>query len=219
MRHCPDCKVDFTGDLTRCPLCGQLLSGETTSSPFPSIRLQHKSHRVRILLGILTLFFLFLILTLGFIFHSSPGLILAGVLVVAINYLFVHTILAHSPDFIRAIQRYIIVLVLMAFLGWLGLGVDLFPSFVIPITCLIGSTFDLVLLEIFRSRLISDYAKYVFLAVVIGFLPLIIVFTRAANYLALSYLSIFASLVLLFVLLISWRKEILSELHRLFNLS
>lgn len=219
MKHCPECEVDFTGDLTLCPLCGHTLSGEVTPSPFPTILLKQKSHHVRIALGVITLLLLGVIVVSGIILSASPWLVLAGVLAIAINYLFVHTILSHNPDFIRGIQRYLIVLVLMAFLGWLGFRTEVFPAFVIPLTCLMGSTFDLVSLTVFGGKLISEYGKYVFLAVVIGFLPLIIIISQATPLLALNYLSIFVSLVLLFVLLVSWRKEIASELHRLFNLS
>lgn len=219
MKHCPDCSVDFTGNLNLCPLCGHPLSGQKESGPFPIIFLQQKSHRVRILLGILTIFLLGGVVVLGLVFNASPWLVLAGVLVIAINYLFVHTILAHAPDFIRVLQRYFIVVVLMAFLGWLGFRDNVFPEAIIPLACLTGSTFDLIMLVVFRNKLISDYAKYVFLAVVIGFLPLIIILTHATKLVGLSYLSVFVSLVLLLVLLLSWRKEIASELHRLFNLS
>lgn len=219
MKHCPECEVDFTGALNLCPLCGHALTGDEKPSPFPIILLQQKSHRVRILLGIITMALLGLVVILGIVFTASPWLVLAGVLAIAVNYLFVHTILSHSPDFIRSLQRYIIIVVLMAFLGWLGFETELFPAAIVPLTCLIGSTFDLVMLSVFGTKLISDYAKYVFLAVIIGLLPLIIILTRITQVLALSYLSVFVSLILLFVLLISWRKEIASELHRLFNLS
>lgn len=35
MRYCPSCRIDFTGVLDRCPLCGSKLEGTPEGMIFP----------------------------------------------------------------------------------------------------------------------------------------------------------------------------------------
>ncbi|MEC4272862.1 hypothetical protein VJ923_06790 [Adlercreutzia sp. R25] len=58
MRHCDRCNLDYTGELTRCALCGAPLHGEAAPSPFPVAawhRFRRTVHRALILVALAAL--------------------------------------------------------------------------------------------------------------------------------------------------------------------
>ena len=48
MKHCDACNVDFTGDMTRCPLCQNELRGEASPAAFPAQQIYLRPRRLAV---------------------------------------------------------------------------------------------------------------------------------------------------------------------------
>ena len=114
---------------------------------------------------------LFLGRTLGL-----PGdIVLTVCLGLVVNYLFVRNILVHTPDFLRVVVRYFLILLAIAALWYLITRNPVVTTFVIPGICLVALVFDAVLVAVFRGTFVSGYAKYLLFDVVLGLIPLALV--------------------------------------------
>ena len=102
-----------------------------------------------------------------------PGDIVVTVCVgLVVNYLFVRNILTHTPDFLRVVARYFLVLLAIAAIWFLVSRNPVVTTFVIPGICLVALVFDGVLLAVFRGTFVSGYAKYLLFDVGLGLIPL-----------------------------------------------
>ncbi len=216
MMQCPECKVGYTGDITLCPLCGHELDGTVSPSPFPVIALERKSNTARHVLAAVTLTLLACILALGIAFGTSPLMLAAVSIALALNYLFVRNIIAHSPDFMRVIQRYFLVLEAMAVLWFVATQSEMVATFVIPTLSIVGLLFDGALLVVFRSSFIKGYAKYLLYAIVLGALPPLLMLTGKVVWPYLACLSAALAVSMAVCLLLFARRSTSEEAKRLF---
>ncbi|NHM15012.1 DUF6320 domain-containing protein [Xiamenia xianingshaonis] len=217
MRRCDACRVDFTGDLSECPLCGAALAGDVSPSPFPAVELQRRNTMARSVLLAVTAVLLVGVVLLGICFKTPPFAVAAACVAVAVNYLFVYNVLVRAPDFLRVLQRYFLVLVAMGVLGYAATGDEAFPTFVIPMTCLVGSSFDLLLLAVYPTRAVKDYAKYLLFFVVLGLAPLAFLPFGVVRWAGLVFVSALVAAVLGISLLVFEGRQMKGELKRLFH--
>lgn len=217
MRHCSDCRIDFTGVLDRCPLCGSALSGTPEGMAFPENELAHSKKLARRCLIALTLAGLLLVIFAGLIAEASVVTIVSGCVAVLITYIFIRNVVVHSPSFLRIVERYFLVLMGVALLYLLATGDTRIATFLVPVLTLIALFSNGVLVVVFRNAFVQGYAKYLLYDLVLGLVPLALMAAGLVTRPALSIASAIVALLLLILMLALTRKQLGAELQKLFH--
>lgn len=217
MKRCDACGAGFRGALDRCPLCGGMMEGEAAPSAFPKIGLVRRSRRARTVLGAVTLVLLAAIVALCAAVQAPAWRCVMAAAALVVNYAFVQNMLVHAPDVLRLLQRYYLVLVAMALIWFLATWDGSISTFVIPCLCITGTLFDAVMLLVFRSRFLADYAKYLVFVIALGMLPLALFFTGTVEWAALPIASAAFAALLAGALAAFARKQAVDEARKLFD--
>lgn len=217
MRHCPECRIDFTGVLDRCPLCGSALEGTPEGMTFPENELSRTKKVAKRCLIVLTLLGLLLTILAGLIADASLLAIFAGCTAVLITYIFIRNVVVHSPSVLRVVERYFLVLMGIALLYLLATGDTRIATFLIPVLTLIALFSNGVLVIVFRNAFVQGYAKYLLYDFVLGLVPLILMAFGLVTQRALSITSAVVALLLLLLMLVLTRKQLASEMQKLFH--
>ena len=217
MKYCSHCKVDFSGDLDRCPLCQQPLTGTPSPAVFPHAAIV-KPQRLMI----------------SFVFFGSGAAVLTTALlcglrvippniallvsgVVIANGLFMRNLIVQNPGFVRGASRYLLLLIGLALLCYLFLQADIITSLVIPIICLSALVFDVLLLLVRRRQFAAEFAKYLICDVICGFIPLVLVLLGFARWPILAFVCAFCSAMLGLFVFVFHRQELFGGTSKLFN--
>lgn len=217
MRRCQNCRIDYTGTLKHCPLCGNELEGNPEGMAFPENELTRSKKLAKRCLIVLTLLSLALVAFASIQLDASTTTLFAASAVVLLNYVFIRNVVVHSPGFLRTIERYFLVLVALALLLLLATGDTRVATFVIPLLTLIALVMSSVLVVVFRNAFVQGYAKYLLYDFVLGMVPLILLAFGFVTQPALSIASASVALLLLALMLILTRKQLVSELQKLFH--
>lgn len=217
MRACKKCGVTFGGDLDQCPLCQAELTGTVEPSVFPRNEVRKSGAMALKVLAFATGACLLIMLFLGHLLTLPGDIVLTVCLALAINYLFVRNILTHTPDFLRVVVRYFLLLLALAAVWFLLTWNPVITTFVIPGICLVALVFDAVLVVVFQGTFVSGYAKYLLLDVVLGLVPLALVALGLTTWDVLAYASALAASVFLLGLVVFMRKQLMAEIHKLFS--
>lgn len=217
MRSCDKCGVGFSGALTRCPLCGNTLYGNPTPEAFPVQVTKTTSKLARRLLWILTLAAMIVVIVAGVTLKAQPWPLVFACVALLINYLFLRNVIVHSPDFLRITERWFLALLALCILWWFASSAPWLGSILIPSICISALVTNTVLIAVFRDAFVHGYAKYLLYDVALGFLPLIFVAIGWVNWPWLSYISVIAAVLLTLLLLLLTRKQLTSELRKLFT--
>ncbi len=218
MMKCDECGVDFTGSLTRCPLCGSVLEGAPTPSPFPVGPIQRVSTFARRTLAALTgaciAATIIGALVLQASWLSTVGLCAA----IVIAYLFVRNLIVHTPDVLRITERYFLVLLALCAVWFIVAGNTLATTYVIPFICLAAILFNSVLVVVQRGAFVAGYAKYLLYNVVLGFAPLVLVATGLTETALPAIASAVGACVLAVLVGVLARTQTADEARKLFSL-
>lgn len=217
MKRCIKCRIDFTGDLDRCPLCQADLAGEAEPSVFPRNKVRKSGAVALMVLAFATGTCLLLMVFLGYVLSLSGEIVLAACLALVVNYLFVRNILTHSPDFLRVVARYFLILLAIAAVWFFVTGDLAVTTFVIPGLCLVALVFDTVLVAVFRGTFVSGYAKYLLFDILFGLAPLALMALGLTTWEMPALVSALTASVLLLGLLVFTRKHLLAEVRKLFS--
>ena len=217
MKICHKCGIDLSGNLDRCPLCQNELTGESSPSIFPknatkksgSIALKVLAFATGVCL--LTMLFLWQVIPL-------PGDIVLTVCVgLVVNFLFVRNFLAHNANFLRVVVRYFLLLLAIAAVWFLLTWNLMITTYVIPGICLVALIFDTVLVSVFRSTFVAGYAKYLLFNIVLGLVPLVLTWLGVTTWNIPAYISAFAASVFCLGLVVFMHKQLLAEIKKLFT--
>lgn len=217
MKRCDKCGVEFTGDLDRCPLCQSELSGDAAPAVFPRNEVRKSGTVALMVLAFVSGACLLVMLFLGHLLHLPGDLVLSVCLALVVNYLFVRNMLVHSPDFLRVIVRYFLLLLAVAAVWFLITRNLVVTTFVIPGICLVALVFDAVLVAVFRGTFVSGYAKYLIFDVALGLIPLALAALGLTTWDVPAYTSALVASMLLLALLVFTRRQLLAEIRKLFS--
>lgn len=217
MRRCDVCKLDFTGDLPSCPLCHAPLSGDAEPSVFPPNTLMKSSHTALTVLAAISVACIALMTIAGTVAGARGGVIVAVCFAVIVNYLFIRNIILHTPDFLRSLVRYFLVLLAIAALWFVLTGDTAVTTYVIPGICLVALVVDVLLVMMIGGSFVSGYAKYLIYDIVLGVIPLALSLAGLTTRNGLALASAAASAVFLLVLLLFTRKRLAEEIGKLFS--
>ena len=216
--HCGKCDIRFSGHLDKCPLCHGGLSGEVEPSVFPRNETQEAGSTALKVLAFATGVCLLVLLFLWRLMLLPGDIVLVVSLALIMNYLFLRNILANAPDFLRLVARYFLILLAVAavwFLVTLNLVVT---TYVIPVICMVALAFDTILVVIFRDTFVTGYAKYLLFNVFLGLTPLALIALGLTTWNVLAYSSSLMASIFLLGLLVFMRKQLLSEIRKLFSM-
>ena len=217
MRTCDECGVEFSGALEHCPLCGSPLVGDATPAPFPVSRAHRPAMAARRAVAVLSVAAVAAVLAMGWAFGLRPWPVALACVALGLNYLFLRNVLVHSPDFLRVVERYFLVLLAGAALWWLGSGSAVAASFVMPGLCLIGVLTNAALVVAYRGAFVRDYAKYLLYSLVLGIAPMGLVALGAVPWPGLAWACAGATVLLAATLLLLARRQLGAELRKLLS--
>ena len=209
MRYCPSCRIDFTGVLDRCPLCGSKLEGTPEGMIFPENEFARTKKLAKRSMIALTFAALAFVAFLCVRTHASAVTGIASFAAVIV--------IVHSPSFLRIIERYFLVVMALALLLLLATGDSRLATYVVPALTLVALFFNGVLVAVFRNGFVQGYAKYLLFNFVLGMVPLVLLATGLVSQPALSIASGVVSGLLLVLLLVLTRKQLFSEMQKLFH--
>lgn len=217
MRRCDSCGVTFSGDLPRCPLCGRPLAGDPVPAAFPVNEVHRTSKLARRLLAAATLTCISAAIIGGIALRAPVPGIIAICAAFAITYLFLRNIMVHTPDFLRIVERYFLLLLGVAALWFAGTGSLTVATYVIPLISTSAILFNTVLLAAYRSAFVSGYAKYLLYNLVLGLAPLVFVFLGLATWPVPACINAAAAVILGILLAALARKQSAEEARKLFS--
>lgn len=217
MKRCDKCGISLNGDLDRCPLCQAELSGEASPAVFPVNEVRKSGTVALAVLGFVTGAALLVTLFVGYMVPLPWDIVVSVCVALAVNYLFVRNIITHSPDFLRVVARYFLVLLGIAAMWYLVTRNSAVTTYVIPGICLVALVYDTVLLAVFRGTFVSGYAKYLLFDVLLGLAPLALVALGLVTWEVPALVSALAASVFLLGLLVFTRKQLIAEVRKLFN--
>lgn len=217
MQTCDECGVGYSGKLGRCPLCGAELKGPASPEAFPVQSIQRPRKASRRVLWISTVVAMVAAIGAGIATGSAPWPVVLTCLALLVNYLFLRNILVHRPNSLRMAERWFLALLAVAVLWWLATGAPWVASLVVPSICLGALVANTVLVAAFRRTFVQGYAKYLLYDVVLGFIPLVFVVAGWVQWPWLCYASAGAALGLTLALLLLTRKQLATEMRKLFT--
>ena len=215
MQSCDRCGVGYTGDLGRCPLCGEELEGIPTPGAFPVQRAQAPRKASRRVLWISTLAAIAAAMAAGAVAGASPWPVVLTCLALLVNYVLLRNVIVHRPDALRVAERWFLGLLAIAVLWWLATGIGWVVSLVVPAVCLGALITNTVLVAAFRDTFVQGYAKYLVYDAVLGFVPLAFALAGWVPWPWLCYASGAAAALLTLTLLLLTRRQLGAELRKL----
>lgn len=217
MRRCAECEVSFSGDLSRCPLCGHALHGDAVPAAFPVSEVERTSKLARRLLAAATLACI-AVAIIGGIAAGAHALGIAALsAALAISYLFLRNVIVHSPDFLRILERYFLLLLGVAALWFVGTGSTAVTTYAIPLISTAAIVLNTMLLAVYRTMFVSGYAKYLLYNLVIGVAPLAFALLGLTDWPVPAFIDAGAAVVLGILLLAFARKQSAEEARKLFS--
>lgn len=217
MMHCPACDVEYSGHLDRCALCGTALTGTPEASPFPCIPVQRASRRAQLILAAATLIALIAWGIVCVMNALSWPIGLAAAAALILNYVFARNLMVHSPNALRAVKRYFLVVMAMVLLWFAATGSPVAATYVIPLISGAAILFDGVLLAFMGTRMIREYAKYLLYDILFGVIPPLLILTGAVTWPVLAWCCPVLAALMLAALLIGGRASVADEARKLFN--
>lgn len=217
MIECSKCGIKINGDIDRCPLCHNEVTGKATPSVFPHNETKKSGSLALMVLAFVTGVCLLVMIFLWQILSLPGDIVLTICVGLIINYLFVRNILTHNPNFLRVIVRYFLILLAIAAVWFLLTWNLIITTFVIPGICLVALIFDTVLVSIFKSTFVAGYAKYLLFDVLLGLTPLALIGLGLTTWNILAYICAFAASVFFLGLVVFMHRQLIAEIRKLFT--
>ena len=207
-----------TAALHRSPACSRARERAPEPSVFPPNAFMRKSSGARTVMLLLTVLCMIASGLLGAALGAGAPAVILPCAAIALNWLFVRNMIVHAPDFIRVVERYFLVLLAVGALWFLATGNLFVTTFALPGLCLLGLSFNAVLLIAYRGPFVSGYAKYLLYELVLGLVPAALALAGLTTWPYLAWTAAAAAVALLAALLLLTRKPLAAEMHKLFSL-
>ena len=186
MKECKKCKVHVNTNRKTCPLCGQILIDNNQDNKYdnlyPAYEYPNKTInialRILLFISIITIAVSITINALTFVGSYWSIYVVLGILYAWI--LMKTTILSHQNIALRLIIQLIALSIVTYAIELVSVSSGWALEYVIPSLC-IATTTAIGLIMLFKPIRYSDYVSYLFIAILISWIPLVFYFTEIIN--------------------------------------
>lgn len=217
MKHCDRCGVDFSGDLDHCPLCQGRLTGDATEAAFPHERLMRPRRIAARVIALLSWLAILAMVVLSLADVVAWNITVLVAVLVLVNWLFVRNVLDREPGAVRAVARYLLLLMGCFVVWWLLTGWHVMVDVLVPATAIGAIGFDAVGLIVGKSEFVRDYGKYLLIDVVCCLVPWVCKLLGWTGWNTLVWVALYAGAAFLLVLVLFFGKTLRDEVRRLFS--
>lgn len=218
MKHCPSCNIEFNTSEKMCPLCQNILEGDTKDLAFASnTRYKTNSLILKILLFISIVVFLIC----AFIELNVSGNINWSMYValgLLTNFVVIYFILKNYQNTFKMFAKYGLIIVLLLIMWYLYTKTSIITNYIIPIVCLLELLFNLFVGIILRKNYILKYTSQLLLNTFLCLVPLILVTLNLTTNNILSYICSLCSIITIVGMLIFFYDDIKDEITKFFNI-
>jgi hypothetical protein len=219
MKFCNNCKVNIRGQNKYCPLCQSELDAENeTENIFPNIpTIFHKHNyfiRVMILISVAVSV---ICAAINILFPTDIWWSLFVAVGIACFWVSISVAILKRRNLPKNILYQVIILSSISFLwdlliGWQGWSLD----YVIPIICTLAMAAMAIIAKVANLQA-ADYLIYMLIDVVLGIIPLILVFLNVVNMRIPSLICTVSSIISLTALILFEGENMFSEIKRRFR--
>ena len=228
MKTCPHCKINIGGNLEKCPLCQNLLTGEGETDYCPKIEIKDRKRRFAFRIVMFCAFAIMIInLAVDFLFlevdHPSWSPLVVGW--VLVSGWIVEFILRKHYNLLKAMFFSMIAITVLCLFteGFITLAWDLpylgiTAGYIIPILCSANMVANFVLS--FIDKHFTDYSLiYLFLNILVGVVPWIalLIFYRDKPPLTWS-ICLVINVLAFFGLIVFKGRTVLAEFKKRFHM-
>lgn len=218
MKYCPSCNIEFNTSEKMCPLCQNILEGDTKDLAFASnTRYKTNSLILKILLFISIVVFLIC----AFIELNVSGNINWSMYValgLLTNFVVIYFILKNYQNTFKMFAKYGLIIVLLLIMWYLYTKTSIITNYIIPIVCLLELLFNLFVGIILRKNYILKYTSQLLLNTFLCLVPLILVTLNLTTNNILSYICSLCSIITIVGMLIFFYDDIKDEITKFFNI-
>ena len=218
MKKCNSCNIEFNTKENYCPLCQNILEGETYDNLFPeNIRYKANSLVLKIILFISLVIFLIS----GFIeLLASNKLSITLIIGLALltNYIAIAFILSNYQNIYRMFGKYGLIIIILLIIWYIFIRNKIITNYIIPSVCILELIFNFVIGLIFRKNYLIKYSGQMVMNLFLLLLPIILVVLKQTSNNIMSYICCLLSIISISGLLIFFYEDIKEELKKIFNI-
>lgn len=218
MKKCNSCNIEFNTNEKLCPLCQNILIGETTDVILaPNIRYKTNSLILKTILFISIVIFLICAFIEFNISKQFSWVNYVGLGLIT-NFLIIYLILKNSQNIYKVFVRYGFIIVLLLIMWYLYTKTTIITNYIIPIICLLELLFNVFIGIILRKNYLVKYSGQIIMNIFLCLVPIILVKLEFTTNNILSYICSLCSIITIIGLLIFFYDDIKEELSKIFNI-
>lgn len=217
MRKCNKCKISYTGNINRCPLCQGKLVGNITPSFFPKIKRAKEKMLYKILLftsiaiGIIFAFIEYLI-------HKQLIITKYACLSLFTFYILVITLIAKYKNILKRMNKYFLIILFIIFMWFIMTKSLIITTYIIPILCIIILAFNSITMLVLKNSYINKFLGVILLDCLIGVIPIILTALDLTTNNILAYICLLIDILVFIGLVIFCYDKIVTELIKKINI-
>lgn len=217
MRKCNKCKISYTGNINRCPLCQGKLIGEKEESPFPKIH-EHKTTVLHKILLFTTISIGVIFAFLEYLIHKDFIITKYAVFGLLTIYILVIAVIKKYKNILKMMNRYFIIILILVFLWFLITKSLIITTYIIPILCIVILIFNNITMLVLKDSYIDKFLNVILLDCLIGFIPALLMFLNLVTSVILTYTCLLLDILIFIGLIIFCYDKIIEELTKKANI-
>lgn len=216
MKKCNKCKIKINTSSNFCPLCKSEITGKS-SSEFPKIKNIITNNLLRKILLFIVCFISLTVAIINYILTPSIKWSVFVILQLLFGFYTFYNILSGKRKIIKVLLFSSIFISIISIFWDIYTGLHGWSiNYVIPAICITYGIF-LIILRIVNFLAFTKNTSYIYLNILLGFIPLILCYFGIANKNILIYLSTFFGISnLLLLLIFDWailKNDLIKKMH------
>ncbi len=218
MKKCNSCNIEFNTSEKYCPLCQNILIGNSNELMFPK-NIRYKTNSL--ILKIISFTSIVIFLIAGFIeLISAKQLRITLIIGLSLltNYIVFYFILKNYQNIYRMFGKYGLLIIILLLIWYIFIKNKIITNYIIPSVCIVELIFNFVIGLIFRKNYIIKYSGQMVMNIFLLLLPIILVALKQTTNNIMSYICCLLSIISISGLLIFFFEDIKEELKKIFNI-